>query len=302
MTRAAQFRGCLLGAAVGDALGAPLEFMDAKEIARKHGRVTEMLGGGWLHLPIGHYTDDTQMMLCLAESLVEKNAFDADDIARRFVAWLESSPPDVGIHTRAVLSRIARGENWRDASGAVQNESPNSAGNGSVMRCAPLALFSFRDADALREYSRAQSEITHAHLECQWSCVFINAMSAHLLDGENRENALQSALSQCDGAPESVLATAQNAAAKTRAEIPTSGYVLHTLEGALWSFLTTETLEDALIEIVNLGGDADTAGAVCGALAGAFYGDDAIPARWLEVLQNREHLVSLADAFFARAA
>ncbi len=286
----ARFRGCLLGAACGDALGAPLEFMDAKTIARQHGRVTEMLGGGWLHLPVGHYTDDTQMMLCLAQSLTSKNAFDADDIAARFVAWLKSEPPDVGIHTRQVLGRIARGQKWRDATSIVQNENPESAGNGSLMRCAPVALFAPNDADARREYSQVQSQITHAHLECQWSCVLVNAMIAHLLNGATREESLAAALAECEGAPQKMLDCARNASSKTRGEIPTSGYVLHTLEGALWSFLTTDSLENALIEIVNLGGDADTAGAVCGALAGAFYGEENIPSRWLDVLQNRAQL------------
>ena len=291
----------MLGAACGDALGAPLEFMDAGEIARKHGRVTEMLGGGWLRLPVGHYTDDTQMMLCLAQSLVEKNAFDADDIAARFVAWLESKPPDVGIHTRQVLGRIRFGETWKSATTAVQEANPESAGNGSLMRCAPIALFAPDDENARREYSRVQSKITHAHCECQWSCVLVNAMIAHLLRGATREESLDAALAECDGAPQKVLDCAKNAATQKRGEIPTSGYVLHTLEGALWSFLTTETLENALLEIVNLGGDADTAGAVCGALAGAFYGEDNIPSRWLDVLQNRAELVELADAFDARS-
>src|SRR4028119_1585759 len=99
----AHSRGCLLGLAVGDALGGPVEFMDAKAIEKKHGLVTEMIGGGWLNLRAGDYTDDTQMALCIAESLVETGDFSADDIAARFVAWLKSNPPDVGNHTRQVL-------------------------------------------------------------------------------------------------------------------------------------------------------------------------------------------------------
>lgn len=298
----ASFRGCLLGSAVGDALGGPLEFMEAGAIARKHGRVTEMIGGGWLNLKAGDYTDDTQMALCLAESLAEKNCFDADDIAARFVAWLQSSPPDVGNHTRAVLQRIAGGKisDWKAASLGIQRANPSSAGNGSIMRCAPVALWDYQDTAALLEHSRVQSEITHAHLECQWACALANCFIVHLMQSGVRDDALGKALNECRDAPGNLLKRASLAGDKNRAELNPTGYVLDTLDCALWALMNADTFEDALVEAVNLGGDADSVGAVCGAFAGAFFGESEIPQRWLDKLQNRERIAQLADTFADR--
>jgi ADP-ribosyl-[dinitrogen reductase] hydrolase len=294
------FRGCLLGAAVGDALGGPVEFMDARAIERKHKRVTEMIGGGWLKLAPGQYTDDTQMMLALAESLVERDAFDADDIASRFVSWLESNPPDVGNHTRAVLKRMSAGADWKTSSNAVQRASPSSAGNGSVMRCAPIALWDWNDASLRAEHSRVQSEITHAHQECQWSCALVNSFIAHAMTTGVRDAALDRALAECRDAPGHIRKRMGVAAGKSRAELNPTGYVLDTVDCAIWSLMNSYSFEEALIEAVNLGGDADTTGAVCGALAGAFYGESDIPARWLEPLQDRARIAALADKLAQR--
>lgn len=296
----AHFRGCLLGSAIGDALGGPLEFMDARAIEKKHGYVTEMLGGGWLNLKIGEYTDDTQMALCLAQSLVERDEFSADDIAARFVAWLESNPPDVGNHTRAVLSKIAAGADWKSASNGVQRQTPQSAGNGSLMRCAPVALWDFAEVSKRLEHSRVQSEITHAHQECQWSCALLNSLIFHLMSVGVRDVALDRALAECRDAPGHIRKRLQLAPGKMKSELKPSGYVLDTLDCAVWAFINSENFEDALVSAVNLGGDADTVGAVCGALAGAFYGERDIPARWLEALQNREILAGLATKMAMR--
>jgi len=297
----AHFRGCLLGLAIGDALGGPVEFMDARSIEKKHGRVKEMIGGGWLHLKPGQYTDDTQMTLCLAQSLVEKNTFDAEDIAARFVAWLNSNPPDVGNHTRAVLSKIdASGSDWKSASTGVQRVNPQSAGNGSLMRCAPIALWDFSDVSKRLEHSRVQSEITHAHQECQWSCALLNSFIFHLMDVGVRDVALDRALSECRDAPGHIRKRVQLAPGKVKSELKPSGYVLDTLDCAVWAFMNSDGFEDALVAAVNLGGDADTNGAVCGALAGAFYGARDIPARWLEVLQDRQQIAQLATSIAQR--
>jgi ADP-ribosyl-[dinitrogen reductase] hydrolase len=296
----AHFRGCLLGLAIGDALGGPVEFMEASAIKRKHGRLTEMIGGGWLKLTPGQFTDDTQMTLCLAESLVARRAFDADDIAARFVEWLQSDPPDVGNHTKAVLSRMARassgsGADWKTASYAMQRNNPSSAANGSVMRCAPVALFDFQDRTARIEHSRVQSEITHAHQECQWSCALVNSFLVHAMEIGIRDAALDRAIAECADAPGHIRKRVSVAPGKGRIELNPTGYVLDTVDCALWALMNTDGFEDAVVEAVNLGGDADTIGALCGAMAGAFYGEADIPTRWLDVLQDREHIVALAD-------
>ena len=148
-------RGCAVGAAVGDALGMPLEFEPPRP---QHDLVREMIEG---RIPAGSFTDDTEMALALAESLLAHCPLDPDDLARRFAAWAGSNPPDVGIHTRQVLSRVARGTPWREAVTAVQAAHPDSAGNGSVMRCWPVALVYWQQPDALRAESILQSEVTH---------------------------------------------------------------------------------------------------------------------------------------------
>ncbi len=295
------FRGCLLGLAVGDALGGPLEFMDARTIEKKHGRVAEMIGGGWLHLKPGQYTDDTQMALLLAQSLAEKGSFDANDIARRFVAWLNSNPPDVGNHTRAVLSKIAAdGSDWKSASTNVQRVNSQSAGNGSLMRSAPVALWDFDDVSSRLEHSRVQSEITHAHQECQWSCALLNSFLFHLMNVGVRDLALERALNECRDAPGHIRKRVQMAPGKMKSELKPTGYVLDTLDCAIWAFMNSESFEESVVAAVNLGGDADTTGAVCGALAGAFYGEAQIPARWLDVLENRELLAQIATQMAQR--
>ncbi len=296
----AHFRGCLLGLAVGDALGGPVEFLDAKAIERKHRRVTDMIGGGWLKLQPGQWTDDTQMTLALAESLTERDAFDADDIAARFVAWLESNPPDVGNHTRGVLKRMAQGTDWKTATYSAQRTSPSSAGNGSVMRCAPVALFDWQNTSTRIEHSRVQSEITHAHQECQWSCAVVNSFIAHAMTTGVRDAALDRAIAECRDSPGHILKRVSLAPSKNRADLNPTGYVLDTVDCALWALMNTYSFEEALIEAVNLGGDADTTGAVCGAMAGAFYGEADIPARWLEPLHERARIAALADKLAAR--
>ncbi len=299
----AHFRGCLLGLAVGDALGGPLEFLEARAIEKKQGRVTEMIGGGWLHLKPGQFTDDTQMALLLAQSLLERDAFDANDVAARFVDWLRSNPPDVGNHTRAVLGKIAPdGSNWKSASTNVQRVQSQSAGNGSLMRCAPVALWDFDDVSARLEHSRVQSEITHAHQECQWSCALLNSFVFHLMSVGVRDVALDRALSECRDAPGHIRKRVQLAPGKMKNELKPSGYVLDTLDCAIWAFMNSQNFEDALVSVVNLGGDADTTGAVCGAIAGAFYGERDIPARWLEVLESRETIAELATQMANRHA
>ena len=296
-----------MGLAVGDALGGPVEFVEKTVIARKHGRLGEMIGGGWLNLKPGEWTDDTAMALAIAQSLVDKNAFAPDDIAARFVAWLESSPPDVGNHTRAVLGRM-RGEkmpggkavDWKTASTGVQRLSPASAGNGSLMRCAPVALFHLSDAAARLENSKISSEITHAHTECQWSCALANAFIANAIALGGRDAALDAAMEECRAMPAHIRTRVGLAPGKSREELKPTGYVLDTLDCAIWALMNSDSFEEAVVEAVNLGGDADTTGAVCGALAGAFYGESEIPARWLDVLFERERIAGLADALAAR--
>lgn len=290
-TLADRFRGVLLGLAIGDALGAPLEFQERRDPTQY---VTEMVGGGWLQLPPGHWTDDTQMTLCIVDSLLTKRVFDPDDIAQRFVAWLQTNPADVGNHTRYVLSSIGKGVPWEIASVKAQEESPHNAPNGSLMRCAPLALFFYQNPDYVATLSPVLSRITHAHTDCEQSCVFLNVAIVHLLNGASKQSAVQEAERACLQASEELRSRFRRLHEPHNNTSPT-GYVLDTLETATWAFLHTASFEAALVEVVNRGADADTVGAVCGALSGAYYGLSAIPERWYRTLLAQEQLRERAD-------
>ena len=291
--------GVAVGAAVGDALGMPLEFGPARPADKL---VREMLPG---RIPAGTFTDDTEMTLALAESLLAHCPLNPDDLARRFVTWIESQPSDVGIHTASVLWRIADGEPWESAGAAVQAHNPGSAGNGSVMRCRPVALAHWDDLDALLADSLLQSRVTHPHPECSAGSAFVNAAIYHLLHGLTPEAAVARALDDAD-VPAPLRSLIVAAPGKSRDTLPNSGWVRHTLESVVWGLLTTDTFEDAVVNVVNLGGDADTAGAVVGALAGAAYGLNTIPQRWQTALSGEfplrsgrlwsaEDLVALAE-------
>jgi ADP-ribosyl-[dinitrogen reductase] hydrolase len=285
------FRGALLGMAVGDALGAPLEFLPPRDPDRY---VTEMVGGGWLHLAPGEWTDDTQLTLATVDSLLERRVFDPDDIARRFVDWFNARPPDIGNHTRRVLEAIRQGTPWEQASIEAYQAAPDNAPNGSLMRCAPLALFFYGNPEFVATLSPVLSRITHAHPDCENACVFLNVAIALLLTGQRPNVAVQAALDACTDAS-SALRDHVLRAMQPQNETAPTGWVLATLEVAVWALLHTSSFEAALLVAVNRGEDADTVGAVTGALAGAYYGASNIPVRWLEPLHQRERIRSDAD-------
>jgi ADP-ribosyl-[dinitrogen reductase] hydrolase len=286
-----RFRGALIGLAVGDALGAPLEFQPARS---PDNYVVDMVGGGWLRLAPGEWTDDTQLTLATVESLLQRRVFDPDDIARRFVTWYESNPPDVGNHTRRVLEAIRRTVPWEQASAEAQRYAPDNAPNGSLMRCAPLALFFYRNPDYVAGLSQVLSRITHAHPDCENACAYLNVAISFLLNGESRDAALAAASGSCTDASEELRERIERAMQPHNETVPT-GWVLDTLEVAIWAFMHTSNFESALLVAVNRGSDADTVGAITGALAGACYGLSGIPDRWLQPLQERERLIEYAD-------
>jgi ADP-ribosyl-[dinitrogen reductase] hydrolase len=257
----------------------PLEFQGRRP---KDRLVREMRSG---RLPAGSFTDDTEMMLALAESMLAHRPLDPADLAERFADWYQAGPDDVGNHTSAVLSRVARGEPWEPVVMSVQGRRPHSAGNGSVMRCFPVALAHWHDLDQLLADSRLQSRVTHPHPECEAGSAFVCAAIVNLLQGIPPVAALASAADLAE-LPAQLRRVVQEAPSRKREELENSGWVRHTLESAAWGLLTTGSFEEAVLQVVNLGGDADTAGAVVGALAGAAHGLAAIPIRWREALRG----------------
>ncbi|MHB8645484.1 MAG: ADP-ribosylglycohydrolase family protein [Thermomicrobiales bacterium] len=295
-----QFAGCLLGLACGDALGATLEFLSRDEIRARYGQLRDIVGGGWLRLAPGEVTDDTQMATCIAESIIATGTVDGDDLARRFVAWLHADPKDIGTTTRRALMYLDRGFSWQEAGERTYREAGGQGiGNGGVMRCAPVGLFRFNDLERLIADSRLSSAITHADPLAQWAAVAVNVALRELLLNGQQSDFLERIASVIE---ERAVAQAVRAVAFLGAdEVRSTGYALHTMQTALWSVTHHSTFEEAVIAAVNFGDDADTSGAVTGALAGAREGIEAIPARWLAVLRPRDALLALAQGLRERA-
>jgi ADP-ribosyl-[dinitrogen reductase] hydrolase len=287
--------GVLLGLACGDALGRPVEFETPARILAQYGEVTGMLANGTWGKPAGTVTDDTDMARCLARSLVACEGFDPADIADRFVAWYESGPFDVGSMTSAALGRIRDGEPWDVAGQRVWEASAEgaNAGNGSVMRAPPLAVAFASREDRLVEASRESSRITHADPRCTAGCAVLNLTLAGVIGGNERP--LSRALERVDTPPALREALAPVVAgAVDPEELRSTGYVVDTLQTALWYGLRGDTAEGALVDVVNMGGDADTVGAVTGAVAGARFGADALPEAWVAELDEADDLRGLA--------
>lgn len=294
----ARYRGCLLGLACGDAVGTTVEFQPRGTFAR----VTDMVGGGVFHLQPGQWTDDTSLALCLAESLVERQRFDPRDQMERYVRWWKEghlsstgSCFDIGTTTVDALSRfLSTGEAYSGS------RDPLRAGNGSLMRLAPVPMYFAPDRDAAVRYAAESSRTTHGCDEAVDACRFFADLLVRALDGAAKHELTGFA---------ATLAPAIEALArgdyrqKTIEKIHGGGYVVHSLEAALWCFEQTEDFESAILIATNLGEDADTTAAICGQLAGAHYGVDAIPAGWLEKLAMRDRITELADRLReARAA
>jgi ADP-ribosyl-[dinitrogen reductase] hydrolase len=291
-------RGAVLGLAAGDALGRPVEFMSADAIAERHGRVTAMLGNGTHGQPPGTVTDDTDMALCIAHSLVEREAFDGQDIADRFLSWYEDGPFDIGLMTRDAITAYAGGTSWRDAGREVWQQRPEgqNAGNGSVMRSVPHAIAFAGDPDTLVRVSTQSSAITHYDPRCRYGCAVLNCTVAGYLRGVDEP--LDAALGRVEAdAPDELVETLRLVPDRVDdGYLETTGYVVHTLQTALYDALTADSLEEAIVTAVNRGGDTDTVGAVTGALAGARFGASRLPDRWLADLEHREDLELLAGA------
>lgn len=280
-------RGCLLGLAVGDALGTTLEFMQ-RDRQPHH---TEMTGGGFYGLKPGQWTDDTSMALALAHSIIDCQGFNPKDIVDRFLAWLDSGAYsctghcfDIGNATLASLTAYRR-------TGQV---SPvmDSAGNGSLMRLAPAVVFAKSRESAVR-LATEQSELTHGAAQAVQACQLFAEMLWDAREGSGKAHVLRDRNWEGDA---SIVAIASGVwRNKPRKAISSSGYVIHTLEAAIWSVAHAGSFEEALIRAVNLGDDADTIGAVTGQLAGALWGVSAIPQRWLNPLAWEKEIMNLAD-------
>lgn len=301
-------KSCFLGLAIGDALGVPVEFRDRSYFGRQP--VTGMLGYGTWNQPPGTWSDDSSLTFCLAESLVK--GYDLNDIGKKFVAWYSSGYWgahhklfDVGGTTRIALARIRDGEDPKFA-GEVEED---SNGNGSLMRIAPAPLYFCNELDeVLFERIKEISSLTHGHFRSVLSCFIFSKVMIELFKGEEKSRALQNAfdatkdfshrnefnVAELEKFDRVLSGKLQNLHAD---QVSSSGYVLHTLEAALWCFLNTDSYRDAVLKAVNLGGDTDTTGCVAGALAGLYYGEPSLPMEWTIALAREKDIIKLAEDF-----
>jgi ADP-ribosyl-[dinitrogen reductase] hydrolase len=288
-------RGALLGLAVGDALGGPLEFLSPVEIHSRHGGpVDDYVGGGWLALKPGHGTDDTAMALALARSAATTIGYDPGRALAAYLDWFRTGPPDVGHTIRAALEDALVGISTAEATEAFQRRTGKSAGNGSLMRVAPIALRHLEDPARRAVAARADSKLTHYDDHAAEACVWLCDVIATLLAGAPPAELMPpgSLESHWVIAREDALLEANGARA---------GYVGTALGIASVALRTFNSFEEGLVWAVNLGGDADTNGAVAGALLGARFGKSAIPERWLERLAVREEATALAERLVSLA-
>ena len=278
-----------LGLAIGDALGATVEFMTPKEIRNQYDIHQHMIGGGWLRLKPGQVTDDTTMSLALGESILGCGRVDALGAAHAFDDWMRGKPVDIGNTVRRNLIT------FRKTGHPEAPASAHDAGNGAIMRALPVALACYGQPEALtRNANRAQAHVTHHNTLSDAAGETLILMIQDFLAGkavEHVENVRAATLvSEFPGF----------AYDRKRCENP-GGYVIETIQAVFQGFFATENFEDCLIDVINRGGDADTTGAIAGMLAGARYGLDAIPARWLNALDGyiRMRCEHQADALLA---
>ena len=293
-----RFRGALLGLAVGDAVGTAVEFHPRGTFVP----LTDMVGGGPFKLAKGQWTDDTSMALCLATSLVERNGFDPLDQITRYCRWREdgylSSTGtcfDIGKTISAALARFRRtGDPF---AGSTDSK---SAGNGSIMRLAPIPMFFFADLDATERHAAESSRTTHGAEECVDGCRLLGRIISRALLGAAKDDVALGDRELFSGAPAIAAIARGTYIDKPVAAIRGTGYVVDSLEAAMWCFMQTSTFKDAILAAANFGDDADTTAAVCGQIAGAFYGESQIPVTWLESLAMRAEIGELADALWRR--
>lgn len=287
--------------ACGDALGAGIEYLATGAEGATRGIVTDFAGGGPYHWKVGAYLDNTDMALRLCESLIAHPEVDYRDIAARWIAWLETEPPDVGNLTRNALVRaqalLQEGRDPREA-GRLSWEMTgrDSAGNGGLMRSAPVALRFALRREKLVRVANDVCTITHYDPRCRASCVAFSLALSEMLTAE------RPGCPDLGDLAESVASLSPDTAAAIRAvfdldaeELPSSRYTLDTLQAALWPTERAMSLEDGIVMIVNLAQETDHCGAVAGALLGARDGEEAIPARWLSNLRGADHIREVAN-------
>jgi ADP-ribosyl-[dinitrogen reductase] hydrolase len=290
-----KLRGMLIGLAIGDALGAPVEF-------KTRGRFDEIktyISGGPFNLPAGYWTDDTSMALCLADSIIAKQKYDSFDVMSRYSKWIQEGYRsstgkcfDVGNQISKSVSKYLQ-----TPIVSADEQRVESAGNGCVMRLAPVVIASISSGKNIidtERYSMISARETHYSVVAEHVTGIFGGLLQMVITGSTKDD-IKTLISNLIKNKSSQIQSWQNLWEKNIDEIKPTGYVVDTVEAALWSFLTTSSFQEGALKAVNLGGDSDTIGAVYGQLAGGYYGHSNIPKDWTENLFMHEDILNLAD-------
>ena len=281
-----KIKGALFGLAIGDALGGTTEFMTSEEIQAKYGKVTEIIGGGVWHLEPGETTDDTAMTVAVARGILQNPDDPIPGIGEEFLKWFCTDPKDIGNIIHEVF--VSFQGDWYTAAKEVHDDlGGRSAGNGTLMRCLPIAL-AYQDLDQMIDVTRRQSKMTHFDDLADEACVLYNRIAFRLLQGEKLRAAIKSEAAD----------TRYEAVLWERPNVPPSGFVVDTLKWVLYILWNSETFEEVVQFGANLGGDSDTIGAIAGGLAGLDVGYNALPVRYRKIILLKEELASLSEELY----
>lgn len=302
-----RFLGCLVGLAVGDALGTTLEFTTYEEAQANP--VKDIVGGGPFHVNPGVWTDDTSMALCIADSIIEKKDFDAVDIMKKFINWYRhgyNSPMgycfDIGMSTARAL------KHFENTGTFIKDET--AAGNGAIMRLAPIPMMFYNDPIKCHDFCKANAKMTHPSLQSIGSSVYMGWIISSLLEGVSKQDVLEGPNSEkwayfhtdSEICHPSVMDICEKNYRNKLPGVPGgivgSGYVISCLETALWAFDKTDNFKDGALLAVNIGNDADTTGAVYGQMAGAYYGLNGIPSEWVEKIWQIDEIKKRAEEIY----
>ncbi|TDQ59068.1 ADP-ribosyl-[dinitrogen reductase] hydrolase [Mesocricetibacter intestinalis] len=282
--------GAFLGLACGDAVGARVEFLPRTRFKP----LTDMQGGGKFRLAKGKWTDDTSMAICLAESLIAKNGFDPYDQLQRYYQWASTGINSSLDRAFGMGKQVAMalGEFRKKPRPYSLNTASRYSGNGSLMRLIPVLLFYHRAPELMVKYAGLSSKTTHASQEAVQSCEYFALLISRIFAGRKKQNLFE----DNDALRFEPLTHICQGLFKTKCadQVGSAGYVIDSLEAALWAFWHTDNFRAAILAAANLGDDADTNAAICGQIAGAYYGVENIPSPWLEVLYRKADIEQLA--------
>jgi ADP-ribosyl-[dinitrogen reductase] hydrolase len=306
----------IMGLCVADALGVPVEFMDRETLKRNP--VTGMRSYGTYHQPAGTWSDDTSMTLCLLDSLIK--GLDYEDIMTNFLRWLDEAAYtphgkvfDVGNTTAKALRKFSRGIPPLECGGTTERDN----GNGSLMRILPIVFYlqsvygtDFYETDKAFEIIHNVSALTHVHKRSQIACGIYVSIASMLMEGTELGIAVEAGINKAmeyyrnhsgfsDELHHYERLTRKDFDRLDETEIRSSGYVVDTLEAAIWCLLKTRSFKDCVLTAINLGEDTDTVAAVAGGLAGLYYGYESIPNDWLAMIAKRDHVENLCNQLHA---